>query len=205
MDHGAAFISEAARMSVAATVAIASFVAAHALAAQRLRTAASLTIGTSAWLAAAFALTLRDWTFLETCLLFAGAFALAIKALARFALASPAPRAPRARYGLALRAALVAGVVVATTTASHVAGPAATGIIATYPVVFTCLVVIFQPACGGPFTASLLVNGLKGLVGFGAALAVLHLAAARMSAAGALLVALAMAVGWNLALYLRRR
>jgi hypothetical protein len=95
--------------------------------------AASLTIATSAWLAAAFALTLRDWTFLETCLLFAGAFALAIKALARFALASPAPRAPRARYGLALRAALVAGVVVATTTASHVAGPAATGIVFPLP------------------------------------------------------------------------
>lgn len=205
MDHGAAFISEAARMSVAATVGIASFVAAHALAAQRLRTAASLAIATSAWLAAAFALTLRDWTFLEACLLFAAAFALAIKGLARFALTGPAPRAPRARYDLALRAALVAGVVVATTAASHIAGPAATGIIATYPVVFTCLVVIFQPACGGPFTASLLVNSLKGLVGFGTALAVLHLAASRMSAAAALLVALAVAVGWNLTLFLRRR
>ena len=79
--------------------------------------------------------------------------------------------------------------------------------LATYPVVFTCLVVILQPRCGGPFTASVLVNGLKGLLGFGLALAVLHLAAARMSAAPALLIALAVAVGWNamLTLLARRR
>jgi hypothetical protein len=205
MDHGAAFVSQAARMSVAATAAIAAFIAAYAFAAQRLRTAASLAVATLAWFATALALQLRDWSFAEACLLFAGSFALAIRGLARFAVTGPAPRAPRARYDLALRAGLVAAVVVATTAASHLAGPAATGIIATYPVVFTCLVLIFQPACGGPFTASLLVNGLRGLVGFGTALAVLHLAAARMSAAAALLVALAVAVGWNLTLYLRRR
>ena len=95
-------------------------------------------------------------------------------------------------------------MLVATTFASHASGPAAAGVLATYPVVFTCLVVILQPRCGGPFTASVMVNGLKGLIGFGAALAVLHLAAARMSASAALLLALTLAVGWN-ALLSRRR
>jgi len=95
-------------------------------------------------------------------------------------------------------------VVVATTIAGNAFGPSVTGVLATYPVVFTCLVVILQPRCGGPFTASVLVSGLKGLVGFGVALAVLHLAAARMSAAPALLIALVVALGWNYALYLLR-
>jgi hypothetical protein len=72
-------------------------------------------------------------------------------------------------------------------------------------VVFTCLVLILQPRCGGPFTASVLVNGLKGLLGFGLALATLHLAAARASAATALLLALAVAVGWNAALTMLSR
>jgi hypothetical protein len=72
-------------------------------------------------------------------------------------------------------------------------------------VVFTSLILILQPRCGGPFTAAMLVNGLKGLLGFGLALVVLHLAAARMSAAPALLLALATSLGWNGALYGLRR
>ena len=87
-------------------------------------------------------------------------------------------------------------MIIATTFAGHALGPAVAGVLATYPVVFTCLVVILQPRCGR-FTASVLVNGLKGLLGFGMALAVLHVAAARMRAAAALLLALAVAVGWN--------
>jgi hypothetical protein len=43
------------------------------------------------------------------------------------------------------------------------------------------------------------------LLGFGAALAVLHVAALHMSAAPALLIALAVAVGWNATLTLLRR
>jgi hypothetical protein len=61
---------------------------------------------------------------------------------------------------------------------------------------------ILQPCCGGPFTSSVLVNGL---LGFGLALAVLHLAAARASATAALLLALAVAVGWNAMLTLLHR
>lgn len=55
MDHGAAFVSESARMSLAGTTAIVAFVAAHALAAQRFATAASLALATLAWFAVALA------------------------------------------------------------------------------------------------------------------------------------------------------
>jgi hypothetical protein len=205
IDHGAEFISDSARASVASTAAIAAFVAAHAVAAQRFRTPTSLALATLAWLAVAIVLQLRDWSFAEACAIYAGSFALAIRGLRRFGGVRQTRPVPRAQWDLALRAALVACVVVATTFAGNTLGPSATGVLATYPVVFTCLVVILQPRCGGPFTASVLVNGLKGLVGFGIALGVLHLAAARTSAALALLLALGVAVGWNFALFLVRR
>ncbi len=204
MDHDAAFISDAARMSVAGVTATVAFVAAHAFASRRHATPLSWLAGTAAWFAVALLLQLRDWSFPEALILFVAAFALAIRGLRRFT-ASVLPTAlPRARYDLALRAGLVASVVVATTIAGKLAGPGFTGVLATYPVVFTSLVLILQPRCGGPFTASMLVNALKGLIGFGVALAVLHLAAARLSSAAALLIALGVAVGWNLMLFLLR-
>ncbi|MDX1375869.1 MAG: hypothetical protein R3357_09925 [Burkholderiales bacterium] len=204
IDHGAGFVSDSARMSVASTAAIVAFVAAHALAAQRFGTLCSLAVATLAWLAVALALQLHDWGLAEVCVLFVGAFAAAILGLRRYAEVVEAPRIPRARYDLALRAGLVALVVLATTAASHTFGPSATGVLATYPVVFTSLILILQPRCGGPFTAAMLVNGLKGLLGFGVALLVLHLAAARMPAAPALLLALGVSLGWNGALYALR-
>ena len=200
IDHGAAFVSEAARMSVAGTAAIAAFVAAHAFASLRFATFGCLALATLAWFAAALLLQLRDWSFAEACLLYACTYLVAIRGLRRFAVPVSAPQMPRARFDLALRALLVAALVVATNFASHALGTAVTGVLATYPVVFTCLVLILQPRCGGRFTSSILVFALKGLVGFGLALAVLHLAAARMSATPALLLALTVAVGWNVLL-----
>ena len=90
-------------------------------------------------------LQLRQWSFVEACVLFAVVFGGAIVALRRFVLASAPPPVPRVRSDLALRSLLVACVVLATTLASNLAGPAATGVLATYPVVFTSLVLILQP------------------------------------------------------------
>jgi hypothetical protein len=205
MDHGVAFVAEAATMSVAGTAAIAAFVAGHALAARRFATAGSLAIATLVWLVAALALQLRAWSFLEACLLFAASLAAALLGLRRFAAGATPAAGPRARLDLPLRALLVGALVVATTLASNAFGPAVTGVLATYPVVFTSLIVILQPRGGGAFAAAVLVNGLKGLLGFGTALAVLHVAALHMSAAPALLIALAVAVGWNATLTLLRR
>ncbi len=204
IDYDAAFISDAARMSVAGVTATVAFVAAHAFAAQRCATPLSWLAGTAAWFAVALLLQLREWRFVEACALFAASFWLAIRSLRRYAVSAPAATLPRVRFDLALRAALVACVVVATNLAGKFLGPSATGVLATYPVVFTSLVLILQPRCGGPFTAALLVNALKGLIGFGVALGVLHLAAAHLSSAWALLIALGVAVGWNYSLYLLR-
>jgi hypothetical protein len=206
IDHGPEFIAQAAVMSVASTAAIVAFVAAHALAAQRLSTPGSLAIATSAWLGVALLLRLHAWSFAEACLLLVGSFALAMRGLRRFAVAPAPPGAgPRARFDLPLRALLVAALVIATTLASRAFGPSVTGLLATYPVVFTSLIVILQPRGGGAFASAVLVTGLKGLLGFGTALAVLHYCAPHIGSAAALVLALLVAVGWNTGLALLRR
>ena len=205
IDHGPQFISDSALMGVAGVPATVAFVAVHALFAQRHATFVSWLAATTAWWGTAWVLQLRSWTFLEACALFAVVFGSAILALHRFVLASSPPPVPRVRFDLALRSLLVACVVIGTTLTSNALGPSATGVLATYPVVFTSLVLILQPRWGGPFTASLLVNSLKGLIGFGTALAVLHLAAGRLGSGWALLLGLAVAVGWNCSLLAWRR
>lgn len=205
IDHDVGFIAQAAVMSVAGTTATVAFVAGHAFAAQRWRTAGSLAAATLAWFSVALALQLRTWSFLEACLLLGGSFALAMHGLRRFAPAAQPAAGPRARFDLPLRALLVATVVIATSLASRAFGPLVTGVLATYPVVFTSLVLILQPHGGGAFTSTVLVTGLKGLLGFGTALAVLHVAASHLNSAAALTLALAVAVGWNVTLALARR
>jgi len=205
LDHGAEFIARAAVMSVASTAAIAAFVAGHALAAQRFATAGSLAIATLTWFAVASLLQLREWSFAEACLLLAASFGLAMRGLKRFSVAAPAAAGPRTRFDLPLRALLVAALVIATSLASRAFGPQVTGVLATYPVVFTSLIVILQPRGGGAFVSAVLVNGLKGLLGFGTALAVLHVAALHLGSALGLVLALAVAVGWNAFLAFRRK
>ena len=204
IDHGPQFISDAALMGVAGVPATVAFVTVHALVAQRFATFACWLAATLAWWCVAYLLQLREWSFPEACALFTIVFAAAISVLRRFVLAQSPPPVPRVRFDLALRSLLVASVVIGTSVTSNVLGPSATGVLATYPVVFTSLVLILQPRWGGRFTASLLVNSLKGLVGFGAALATLHLAAARMGSGRALLLGLAVAVAWNCGLYFLR-
>jgi hypothetical protein len=138
-------------------------------------------------------------------MLVAASFVLAFRGLRRFAVATQPAAGPRARFDLPLRALLVAAVVVATTLASRASGASLTGVLATYPVVFTSLIVILQPRGGGAFASAVLVNGLKGLLGFGTALAVLHVAALHLGSAPALVLALTVAVGWNVTLTLLRR
>lgn len=204
IDHGPQFISDSARTGVVAVVATVAFVAVHAIVAQRHGTFLSWLSATASWFAIAWLLQLREWSLVEACSLFALCFALSIWALRRFVVEIKAPPMPRVRFDLALRSALVAFVVIATTVASNAVGPAATGTLATYPVVFTSLVLILQPRCAGPFTASLLVNSLKGLIGFGSALAVLSLTSARWGSTAGLLLGLGVAVAWNCGLFLLR-
>jgi hypothetical protein len=86
------------------------------------------------------------------------------------------------------------GVVIAT---GRLLGPGAAGIAAVVPIVMTSLAVILHPRLGGAATASVFAHSLPGLVGFGLAIAVLHLAIVPLGTASALLLGLATCILWN--------
>ena len=87
------------------------------------------------------------------------------------------PPVKRRWYDVPLRATMVAGLVAAVVALSGQVGPTFTGLLAVYPIVMTCLMLIFHPRAGGPATATLIANTLWGLVGFSACLFTVHLAA----------------------------
>src|SRR6266566_3429926 len=114
-------------------------------------------------------------------------------------------RPPRRRwYDVPLRAGLVAVLVAIVVGLSARVGPTLTGMLAVFPVVLTSLILIFHPRIGGPATAAILANTLPGLVGFAFAMLALHLAAVPLGKAAALILALAISIGWNLTLWLNR-
>ena len=104
-----------------------------------------------------------------------------------------------------MRAALVAALVGAVVSLSFRIGPAATGMLAAFPVVFTSIMFILHRRVGGPAAAAVLANATLGLVGFGMAVLTLHLLAEPLGSPAALALALCVAVVWNLGLYGLRR
>jgi hypothetical protein len=108
-------------------------------------------------------------------------------------------------YDFALRALLVACLVGAVVGLSFHIGAAATGVLAAFPVVFTSIMLILHQRIGGPAAAAVLASGILGLCGFGLAVLMLHLTAMPLGNWLALALSLAVAVAWNLVLFLTRQ
>ena len=100
-----------------------------------------------------------------------------------------------------LRASLVATLVLTVVTLSGRVGPSISGILALFPAVFTSMMLILHPRIGGPATAAVLANSAWGLIGFGMAIAVLHVGALHLGSAAGLSLGLATCVCWNLMLW----
>ena len=91
-------------------------------------------------------------------------------------------------------------VATVVTTSSWV-GPKISGIMALVPVVFISLMLILHPRIGGPPTAAVIANSGWGLMGFGLAIAVIHVAVLQFGSAIGLSLALATCIFWNLGLF----
>jgi uncharacterized membrane protein YccF (DUF307 family) len=111
------------------------------------------------------------------------------------------PLVTRRWYDVPMRAALVAILVAIVVSTSGWVGPRISGIIALYPVVFSSIMLILHPRIGGPPTAAVLANSAWGLLGFGMAIAVMHVAVVQFGAAVGLSLALGTCVTSNLTLW----
>lgn len=205
-EHGPAFIERSSLASLVVNAATAGFIAVYAALAQRHRLVVSLGVALGFWLAAAWLTSRLAWSLPGAIALNAAAYGGAILVTRRFLRAAvrvPSRRAPR--WAMALRAASVMALVALVIAAGRLIGPQAAGMAALMPVVMTSLALILQPAIGGPATAAVMANALVGLIGFTAAVVVLHLTSVPLGSTGALTAALATCLIWNGGLTLGRR
>jgi hypothetical protein len=200
LDHDAAFIAEGALASLPINAATIFLGLTYVVLAQRRSAAVSLAGAVIVWLALAALSRTVQWSLAGGLLANAVTFAICLPLMQRFRHVKM-PLITRRWYDIPLRATLVATLVATVVTASGWVGPKISGIIALFPIVFTSMMLILHPRIGGPPTAAVIANGGWGLIGFGIAIAVLHLAALRFGSTVALSLALMTCVGWNLGLW----
>ena len=204
LDHDSQFISQSALGSIAAHAATGILSVVYVLLAQRFGMIVSVAGAVAVWFLAALPLRSAEWSFLPVAGVNLAIFAAAIALTSRYRNV-PMPPVNRRWYDVPLRATMVAGLVAAVVASSSRVGPTFTGLLAVYPIVMTCLMIIFHPRAGGPATATLIANTLWGLIGFSACLFTVHLATVPLGTPGGLVLALAVSIGWNLIVWAVRR
>jgi hypothetical protein len=201
LDHDAAFIAEGALASLPINAATIFLSLTYVLLAQRRSMLVSFAAAVAVWAALALAIHALHWSLLGGLVANAVTFAICVPLLQRYRHVAKMPLLIRRWYDVPLRASLVATLVATVVTLSGWVGPAISGVLALFPVVFTSMMLILHPRIGGPPTAAVIANGAWGLMGFGTAIAVLHVAALQFGSATGLSLALSTCIAWNLALW----
>ena len=197
LDHDAAFIAEGALASLPANAATIFLGLTYVVLAQRRSALVSAAAAIAVWVALVLIVRQFNWSLAAGLIVNAITFAICVPLLARYRHAKMPPIVRR-WYDIPLRASLVATLVATVVTLSGWVGPGISGTLALFPVVFTSMMLILHPRIGGPPTAAVIANGAWGLMGFGLAIAVLHVAALRFGSTTALSLGLATCIGWNL-------
>jgi len=200
LDHDAAFIAASALASLPINAATIFLGLIYVVLAQRWNAAVSTGGAVVVWIALAALARMVPWSLAGGLIANAVAFGVCLPLLRRFRHVRM-PLIARRWYDIPLRAALVATLVATVVTLSGWVGPGVSGTIALLPVVFTSIMLILHPRIGGPATAAVIANSGMGLMGFGVAIAVLHVAALQFGSAIGLGLALVTGVGWNLGLW----
>jgi hypothetical protein len=207
LDHDAAFIAEGALASLPINAATIYLGLTYVVLAQRHSALLSTAAAVAVWIMLASIFRQFQWTVVAGLIVNVITFPICVPLLQRYRHVKKMPLITRRWYDIPLRASLVATLVAIVVTSSGWVGPQVSGIIALFPVVFTSMMLILHPRIGGPPTAAVIANGAWGLMGFGIAIAILHLAALQFGSVIGLSLALLTCVSWNLGLwwYGRRR
>jgi hypothetical protein len=200
LDHDATFIAEGALASLPINAATIFLGLTYVVLAQRRSALVSCGTAVVVWLVLATLIRKFEWTLLSGLVVNAIAFAICVPLLQRYRHVKM-PLIARRWYDIPLRAALVATLVATVVTTSSWVGPKISGIMALLPIVFISLMLILHPRISGPPTAAVIANSGWGLMGFGLAIAVIHVATLQFGSAIGLSLALATCVFWNLGLF----
>src|SRR6201999_4513356 len=199
LDHDAAFIAQGALSSLPINAATISLGLTYTLLAPPHRLLIRFGAAALVWIAIAAIVGSVQWSLWGGLLVNAIAFAICTPLMQRYRHAKMPPVARR-WYDVPLRASLVATLVATVVTLSNWVGPDISGILALFPAVFSSMILILHPRIGGPATAAVLANSAWGLMGFGLAIAVLHVGALHLGSAAGLCLGLATCLIWNLGL-----
>jgi hypothetical protein len=202
-DHSPQFLADSALITLVFNSINALFAVVYALLAQKHSLAVSLGGAMLVWLVSAPVVPYLPWTLASAAFfnIVVILFALRVTRELRH------PRAPRlsARwYELVLRAAGVALLVGMVVGLSFKIGPALSGMLATFPIAFSSVIVVMHRRAGGPASAAILANALLGTSGFALACATVHLAAVPLGSFPALALALAVSVSWIMLIFTLR-
>jgi hypothetical protein len=200
LDHDASFIAEGALASLPINAATLFLGLTYVLLAQRRGVLASWGGAIIVWFVLASLVHLVHWSLASGLLANAIAFAICIPIQQRFRHVKMPP-IMRRWYDVPLRASLVAVLVATVVTLSGWAGPAITGIVALFPIVFSSMMLILHPRIGGPATAAVIASSAWGLMGFGLGVAMLHVGALHFGSAAGLSLALGVCIAWNFSLW----
>jgi hypothetical protein len=204
LDHDAAFVADGALASLPMNAVTIAMGLVYVTLAQRHGMPLSFAGAILVWLVGATLVRSTPWPLAAGILANAVGIAICLPLVHRFRFARM-PLITRRWYDIPLRATLVAILVATVVTLSGMVGAKISGIIALFPVVFSSLMLILHPRIGGPPTAAVIANGAWGLMGFGLAIAVLHVAALRFGSAAGLSLALLTCIAWNLGLWWNSR
>lgn len=200
LDHDPAFIAQGALASLPVNAATIFMALTYVVLAQRHSLLVSCGSAVAVWMVLASIIRRFDWSLTAGLAANLIAFGICIPLLAGYRHVKM-PLVTRRWYDIPMRAALVATLVAIVVSTSGWVGPRISGIIALYPVVFSSIMVILHPRIGGPPTAAVLANSAWGLLGFGMAIAAMHVAVVKFGLAIGLSLALATCVVWNLTLW----
>jgi len=204
LDHGSAFVAASALASLVMNAATTLLALTYVLLAPRRGRGIRLSAALGVWLVSALLLRTLPWTLGGAVALNGVVVAFGVP-ISRALPHPPMPPLVRRRYDVPARAALVATLVALVVGLSAELGPVLTGVLAVFPIVLTSLILIFEPRIGARPTAALIAQAIPGLGGFAVALAVLHGAAVPLGAPAALVLALAVSLSFNVALWIALR
>lgn len=197
MGHDDSFIAAALAGSLVTNLALSFYITGYGWLAHRFSVVPALGGAFLLWAGASYALKALPWTLPLTLVANIAVYCALIPLTRRYLTAKAGLVPPRPWFAIPLRALAVASLVATLTLASDVLGPYGSGWLAVFPVVLSSLIAILHPRIGGPATATMIVSGLPGMIGFAIALAMASALAEPLGRYTALGIGLAITLCWN--------
>jgi hypothetical protein len=197
LDHPPAFLATTALSSLVANASTPVFMGIYARLAQTRGVVVSLLVALSAWAASVAAASTVEWTLAGAVLLNIALYSAGALLLRGIGHAASAKPAGRRWWDLPLRAVTVMALCAAVILVARLIGPEAAGFVALAPMGFVSMALVVHPRAGGPTSAAVFANALPGMLGFVAALLVVHLAIVQLGTWPGLLAGLGISMLWN--------